>query len=106
MVTKKTAKNGDAGSEEKTAKVADGAPEGEPELPYRLGTWHGMTQYRCPQCPFDALEETTILEHIAGHFVAEALAASAADLQAAQEAQEQAAGSGLVLVADKNGNRR
>jgi hypothetical protein len=61
----------------KPRKPADDAPideppTDEPELPYLLGTWHGMTQYRCRECPFDALEEET--------------------------------GSGLVLVADKNGN--
>lgn len=59
-----------------------------PELPYLLGTWHGLTQYRCRECPFDALEEETIIEHIAAHWVEDAARP----------------GSGLVLVADKNGN--
>lgn len=67
---------------------ADPAPAEEPKLPYLLGKWHGMTQYRCPQCPFDSLEEEAILLHIAMHYVDDAAAP----------------GSGLVLVADKSGN--
>lgn len=35
------------------------------DLPYRLGTWCGMVQYQCPHCAFDALDEETILEHLA-----------------------------------------
>lgn len=61
-----------------------------PELPYLPGTWHGMAQYRCRECPFDALEEETILEHIAAHLVEEPAFS----------------GGGLILMADKYGNQK
>ena len=81
--------------------AADEPPVDAPELPYLLGTWHGMTQYRCPQCPFDALEEEAIIEHIASHWVE----TEAADLETARE-QLRPPGSGLIAVADRNGNPR
>lgn len=43
----------------------------EARLPYVLDQWSGLPQYRCPHCPFDSLDEGTILEHIAAHLVAE-----------------------------------
>lgn len=97
MATKKTAKDADAGFQDDAGKIADDAPE----LPYLLGTWHGLTQYRCRECPFDALEEETIIEHSAAHWVEE----QAQDLQAARESQAPP-GRGLIAVADKNGNPR
>lgn len=42
-------------------------PKTEPknELPYTLGEWKGLPQYRCKFCAFDTLNEPKILEHYA-----------------------------------------
>ena len=53
----------------KTGNATSPAPE--IRLPYILGQWSGLPQYKCRQCPFDSLDEIAILEHIAGHMVAE-----------------------------------
>lgn len=58
------------------------------ELPYRVGSWCGFAHYECRQCPFDTLEEGAMLEHVAGHMVAE----------------QAPVRSGTVLVADKYGH--
>jgi len=53
---------------------------------YTVGTWSGMPRYQCNACPFDSLDEDTIIEHYMN-----------------QHAILPPTPSGLVLVADKNG---
>ena len=37
----------------------------EPQPPYYIGTWNGLTQWRCAQCQFDTLDgEDEIIQHI------------------------------------------
>lgn len=31
---------------------------------YTLGTWKRFTQYKCSLCPFDSLDEESIISHI------------------------------------------
>jgi len=31
---------------------------------YTVSRWKGLTQYRCRMCPFDTLDEKTIIRHI------------------------------------------
>lgn len=36
-----------------------------PEVPFELGTWKGLTQWRCRQCPWDTLNGAeAVLAHI------------------------------------------
>jgi hypothetical protein len=58
------------------------------KLPYTLKTWMGLPLYCCPECAFDALEEETILFHIAEHMAR----------------RESRLATATVFVADKNGN--
>lgn len=41
-------------------------PEPEPEeLPWIMGTWHGLPRWQCALCPWDTLEgEAAMIEHI------------------------------------------
>lgn len=39
----------------------EGSPAPEPEH-YTIGTWNGLTQYRCRHCPFDTLEGEGAIE--------------------------------------------
>lgn len=43
------------------------APPAGDTAPYLLGQWNGLTQYRCPHCPFDSLDESELLAHLAQH---------------------------------------
>jgi hypothetical protein len=66
------------------------APEAAPsvELPYAVKSWMGMPLYCCRECAFDALEEETVLVHIAEHMAL----------------RESRLATARVFVADKNGN--
>jgi hypothetical protein len=48
-------------SEKKEEKVQPIASE---DLPYSVGAWKGITQYRCKRCPFDTLNLADMQAHI------------------------------------------
>jgi len=37
------------------------------EAPYTLGTWKGLTTYKCPLCPFDCMDSAQAIEHYRAH---------------------------------------
>jgi hypothetical protein len=37
------------------------------ELPFRVGQWHGLPNFRCPLCPFETLDLTGMQDHINQH---------------------------------------
>ncbi len=50
-----------------TEQPESSAAPSEKMEPYLLGQWNGLTQYRCPHCPFDSLDEGELLAHLAQH---------------------------------------
>ena len=50
---------------EKKKKVAENKPAAaEENLPYTVGVWKGMEQYKCKACPFDTLKMADMQAHI------------------------------------------
>ncbi len=70
-----------------------------PRLPWTMGTWAGLAQWRCRVCPFDALSEAEMVAHVAAHVAARSETGLSVSM-------EPPAGPSGVLVADKYGNER
>lgn len=84
------------------------AQEPRMELPWTMGTWAGLPQWKCRVCPFDALSEAEMVTHVAAHRAAlvgvpkgmiTGLSSAGADLGVEPP-------TGGVLVADRFGNER
>jgi len=51
-------------SEKKKKKKEATRPPVEENLPYTVGAWKGIKQYRCKKCPFDTLNMPDMQAHI------------------------------------------